>query len=73
MNYWNPYMETMAHEALEKIELSNFLNIFAHAKAHSALYRDKLRDIHPEDLRTLDAIRKIPFTETEEMRKYQEM
>ena len=73
MNYWNPYLETMAKEALDKIELSYFRNIFSHAKTQSALYREKLRDIHPKDLRTLDDIKKIPLTEKEEMRKYQEM
>jgi phenylacetate-CoA ligase len=73
MNCWNPYLETMAKEPLHKIELSYFRNILSHAKTHSALYREKLRDIHPEDLRTLDDIKKLPLTEKEEMRKYQEM
>ena len=73
MNYWNPYLETMAQEEMKQIELSYFRNIFSHAKTHSALYREKLRDIHPNDLRTLDDIKKIPLTEKEEMRKYQEM
>lgn len=73
MNYWNPYLETMAHEALDEIELSYFRDIFSHAKIHSALYREKLRDIHPEDLRTREDIKNIPLTEKEEMRRYQEM
>ncbi len=73
MNYWNPYLETMAREELDKIELSYFRNILSHAKAHSALYREKLHDIHPNDLGTHGDIKKIPLTEKEEMRKYQEM
>jgi phenylacetate-CoA ligase len=73
MNCWNPYLETMAKESLLKVELAYFRNILSHAKTHSALYREKLRDIHPEDLRTPDDIKKLPLTEKEEMRKYQEM
>ncbi len=73
MNYWNPYLETMAREDLDKVELAYFKAILSHAKAHSLLYREKLGPIHPENLRTLGDIKKIPLTEKEEMRKYQEM
>jgi phenylacetate-CoA ligase len=73
MNYWNPYLETMDREGLERIELSYFRSILSHAKANSTLYRDKLNDINPGDIRTLDDIKKLPLTEKEEMRKYQEM
>lgn len=73
MKYWNPYLETLPREEFNRIELSYFRNILSHAKTHSALYREKLHDIDPKDLRTLDDIKKIPLTQKEEMRKYQEM
>jgi len=73
MKYWNPYLETLPREEFNRIELSYFRNILSHAKTHSGMYREKLRDIDPKDLRTLDDIKKIPLTEKEEMRKFQEM
>ena len=73
MKYWNPYLETLPREEFNRIELSYSRNILSHAKTHSALYREKLHEIDPKDLRTLDDLKKIPLTEKEEMRKYQEM
>ncbi len=73
MKYWNPYLETLPRESLIKIELSYFRNILSYAKTHSKLYQNKLKEIHPEDIKTLDDLKKIPLTEKEEMRHYQEM
>jgi len=73
MKYWNPYLETLPGEELAAIEVSYFKNIFSYAKEHSKLYRDKLKQVEPEDIKTLDDIKKLPLTEKEEMRKYQEM
>lgn len=73
MKYWNPYLETLPKEQLDKIELSYFQNILSYAKKHSILYQEKLKDIDPNDIKTFDDIKKIPFTEKEELRRYQEM
>ena len=72
MKYWNPYLETLPKETLRKIELSHFRNIFSHAKTHSVFYQQKLKSIEPNDIATLDDIKKIPMTDKEELRKYQE-
>lgn len=73
MKYWNPYLETLPREGLDKIELSYFRNIFSYAKSHSMLYREKLKGVEPEDIRTFEDIKKIPVTDKEELRRYQEM
>ncbi len=73
MNYWNPYLETLPKEELERIEISYFKNILSYAKQSSKLYQDKLKDIEPTDIKSLDDIKNIPLTEKEEMRRYQEM
>jgi phenylacetate-CoA ligase len=73
MKYWNPYLETLPKETLYKIELSHFRNIFSHAKTHSILYQQKLKGIEPNDITTFDDIKKIPLTDKEELRKYQEI
>jgi len=73
MKYWNPYLETLPKETLCKIELSHFRNILSHAKTHSVFYQQKLEGIEPSDITTLDDIKKIPMTDKEELRKYQEI
>lgn len=73
MNYWNPYLETLPREKLNEIELSYFRNMFSYAKDHSVLYQEKLKGIEARDIQSFDDLKKIPFTEKEEMRKYQEM
>jgi len=73
MEYWNPYLETLPKDALTKIELAYFRKIFSFAREHSRLYRDKLEEIDPEEIRTMADLKEIPLTEKEEMRRYQEM
>jgi phenylacetate-CoA ligase len=73
MNHWNPYLETLPREELDKIELSYFKKIFSHAKEYSILYQEKMKGIDLRDIKTPDDIKKIPLTDKEELRKYQEM
>ncbi len=73
MNFWNPHLETMPRDALTKIELSYFRNIFSYAKRYSVLYQTKLKDFDSRDIRSLDDIKKLPLTDKEELRQYQEM
>ncbi len=73
MKYWNPYLETLPRDAYNEIELSYFRNMLSFAKEHSVLYREKLKGIEGRDIQSLGDLRKIPFTEKEELRKYQEM
>ena len=73
MKYWNPYLETLPREELNKIELSYFRTILSYAKEHSILYQEKLKNIDPDAIRTFADIRKVPLTDKEELRRYQEM
>jgi len=73
MKYWNPYLETLPREALTRIELSYFRDMLSYAKSHSRLYQNKLKDISPEEIRSLEDLKKLPLTDKEEMRAYQEM
>ncbi len=73
MKYWNPYLETLSREGYDEIELSYFRNMLSFAKEHSVLYREKLKGMEGRDIQSLADLRKIPFTEKEELRRYQEM
>ena len=67
MNYWNPYLETLPREAYDQIELSYFRKMLAYAKDHSTLYRDKLKGIDPQEIRSFNDLRKIPFRSAQDL------
>lgn len=73
MEYWNPYLETLPRKELDKIELTYFRNILLYAKNNSVMYREKLRGVEPHEIKTFEDIRKIPLTDKEELRAYQEI
>ncbi len=73
MEYWNPYLETLPKGELDEIELSYFRNISSYAKTNSIMYREKLKGVEPENIRTLEDIKRIPLTDKEELRRYQEI
>jgi len=72
MEYWNAYTETLPREKLNKIELKYFQDLVSYGKAHSNLYKEKLKGIDIGDIKTFDDIKKVPFTYKEELRKWQE-
>ena len=72
MDYWNAYTETLPREELNKIELKYFQDLVAYGKAHSNLYKEKLKGIEVGDIKTFEDIKKVPFTYKEELRKWQE-
>jgi phenylacetate-CoA ligase len=68
--YWNPVLETMPREKLQKLQLKKFKEIFTWAYEHSRFYRQLYRDagIEPGDIRTFDDIRKVPKIEKSMLR-----
>ena len=71
--YWNPILETLPREKLQKLQLRKFQNIFRwayeHSKFHHRLYSDA--GLEPGDIKTFDDIRKVPKTEKAMMRDIQ--
>jgi phenylacetate-CoA ligase len=72
--YWNPFLETLPRDELVHIEIKRFREAMAFAIKNCPMYRDKLKEagISPEEIRTLDDIRKVPLTDKEELRRAQE-
>jgi phenylacetate-CoA ligase len=70
--YWNPLLERSTPEQLLALELKYFRNLVEYAKNHSVFYREKLKDISPEDINSLDAVRRLPLIDKEDLRKAQE-
>jgi phenylacetate-CoA ligase len=71
--YWNPYLETLPAEDLEKLQLQKFRRIvrwaFDRSRFHRALY--EAAGVVPEDIRTMEDVRKVPKVEKSMMRPIQ--
>ncbi len=70
--YWNPFLETLPREKLLEIELKNFRRYLAYAKEHSLMCKEKFRDIEPEDVRSMEDVRRLPMIDKEDLRKAQQ-
>jgi phenylacetate-CoA ligase len=72
--FWNPVLETLPLEDLRTLQFQKFKRIFAHTYQHSPFYKKKFNEaaIQPDDIKTLEDIRKIPITSKDELRPAQE-
>jgi len=68
--YWNPILETLPPEKLQKLQLVRFKEIFRWAYGHSKFYHKLYHDagIEPGDIRTFADIKKVPKIEKAMMR-----
>ncbi|MDQ1335670.1 MAG: phenylacetate-CoA ligase [Thermodesulfobacteriota bacterium] len=71
--YWNPVLETIAHEKIRKLQLEKFKKIFSWAYERSIFHRGLYENagITPEDIRSFEDIRRIPTVEKSMMRGIQ--
>lgn len=67
---WNEEYETMPREALEAIQLKRLQNVVERVYAAVAPYRKKMDDagVKPSDIKTLDDLRRLPFTTKDDLR-----
>src|SRR5262249_5577208 len=65
--YWNPKTETMPREDLRRLQAKKLRAVVERAYAKSAFHRRMLdaAKVKPERIRTLDDLRRIPFTTRE--------
>ncbi|MGB9617489.1 MAG: phenylacetate--CoA ligase family protein, partial [Desulfomonilaceae bacterium] len=63
--YWNPYLETLPREKLEKLQLKKFKRIFTWAYERSRFHRALYDSVgmRPEDVNTFEDIRRVPKVE----------
>jgi len=68
---FQPEFETMPRDRIEKLQEERLKKIVKHCYENISLYKKKFKDagITPDDIRTLDDVQKIPFTEKEDLRK----
>jgi phenylacetate-CoA ligase len=68
--YWQPEYECMDREELEQLQLERLESTLSRVYLNVPFYRKKLDEIgcNPDDVRTLDDIRRLPFTTKNDLR-----
>ena len=73
VRYWNPYLETLPREEIEKLQIKKFRRIvrwaYERSKFHSSLY--KAAGVEPDSIRSLEDVRCVPKIEKAMMRDVQ--
>ena len=68
--YWNPEIETMPRDHLHTLQLHKLQRTVAHCYAHTPFFRQQMDvlGVTPDDILTLDDIRRLPFTYKTDLR-----
>jgi len=71
---YKPELETMPRDKLGEYQLDLFRKQMAYVYRRAPMYKWKFDEagIRPEDIKTFDDVRKVPFTTKEELRQSQE-
>lgn len=72
--YWDPRLETQSRADWNALKLNLLREHLQHAYAHSAYYRQSFdaAGVHPDQVKTLDDIRRFPFINKQVVRGRQE-
>jgi len=70
MKYWQPKYETMGHEELKELQLTRLKKTVAATYNNVPFYARRFKEagIRPEDVRSLDDLRDLPFTRKTDLR-----
>jgi len=70
MKYWNEKIETMPEAELKALQLELLQNLVKNTYRDSKFYRERMdaAGVKPEDIKTLDDIRKLPFMKKTDLR-----
>ncbi|MDP6180233.1 MAG: hypothetical protein QGG48_10110, partial [Desulfatiglandales bacterium] len=71
---YKPQIETAPRDVIQGLQFRLFKNQISYVYQHSLMYRKKYDEvgIKPEDIKTPEDIKKVPFTTKEDLRKAQE-
>lgn len=71
MDYcWNPAIECMAREEMEKLQSERLVKTVKHVYDHVPLYRDRMKEkgLEPGDIKGIADLHKLPFTNKTDLR-----
>ncbi len=68
--YWQPELETMPREELNALQLKRLRDTVERVYSRVPLYRERMdgAGVKPSDIKTLDDIRRLPFTVKQDLR-----
>ena len=68
--YWEPERECMAREDLEQLQLERLQSTLYRVGTHVPFYKKKFEQLkfNYDDIRSLDDLRRLPFTEKQDLR-----
>ncbi|MCD1295631.1 phenylacetate--CoA ligase [Methanocella sp. CWC-04] len=71
MEYWQPEVETLERGALRELQLKRLKKTVNSVYDNVPFYNKKFKElnIRPEDIKTLDDIKKLPFTKKNDLRE----
>lgn len=65
---FNPERETLPREELEKLQLTGLRKTLKFLKNSRSKLKEKYRDIEPEDIKSLDDLKNLPFITKDDLR-----
>ncbi len=65
---FEPEFETMPRERLRALQLERLRTLVGYLKGRVPLYRERLADVEPGDIGSLDDLRRLPFTRKDDLR-----
>ncbi|MBI5249562.1 MAG: phenylacetate--CoA ligase family protein [Desulfomonile tiedjei] len=73
VSYWNPYLEVLPRNQLEKLQLKKFKRILTWAYRNSRFHRTLYQEagVHPEEINSWEDVRRVPKVEKAMMRHIQ--
>ena len=68
--YYQPELETMSREELDALQLERLQKLVAYVYERIPFYRESFDEagVKPEDIKSLDDLRKFPFTVKQDLR-----
>ncbi|MCD4842484.1 MAG: phenylacetate--CoA ligase, partial [Methanosarcinales archaeon] len=70
IEYWEPLIERMPVDELKAIQEEKLKSLVHYVYNHSPFYRKRFDEagISPNDIQSLDDVRKLPFTTKQDLR-----
>ncbi len=71
MKYWDIAYETLDREVLKAVQLKRLQELVKYVYGNVPFYNEKMNELNvkPDDIKSLEDITKLPFTEKEDLRK----
>jgi len=69
--YWDPKMECMPKEQIKEMQFKSLKKLVYNLYSFNAFYRDRMikEKVHPDDIKTLEDVSKLPFMHKSDLRE----